>query len=128
MSLRKVKHGFSSFYQIFAVFDDFSKFHSIFSVLHFEKSSNSMLKIWQKMKKISTWSDPGPSVFSLTKKCGCCVRIIVVWLNMSSYNTWLQIRKRDFSSCWIIYYEIINQWKMSEWKNSSTKWMNEKIA
>ena len=30
MSLWKVKHGFSSFYQIFAVFDDFSKFHSIF--------------------------------------------------------------------------------------------------
>ena len=36
-----------SFLHFFAIFDDFSKFHSI---LHFEKSSN-MAKNWQEMKK-----------------------------------------------------------------------------
>ena len=55
IGIRQVKHGFSSFFcQFFGIaaasFDDFSKFYSIFSALHFEKSSNSA-SIWQKMKK-----------------------------------------------------------------------------
>ena len=38
MDLKQVQHGFSSFFaQIFAIFDYFSKYHSTFSVLHFEK-------------------------------------------------------------------------------------------
>ena len=36
--------------QIFGTFDVFSKFWSIFIMIHFQKSSN-MPKIWQKMKK-----------------------------------------------------------------------------
>ena len=41
MDLRLVKQGFSSFFcLIFAIFDDFSKFHSTFIALQFEKSSN----------------------------------------------------------------------------------------
>ena len=48
---RQVEQGFSSFYPNFwGIFDDFSKFHSTFGILFFEKPSN-MTKIWQKMKK-----------------------------------------------------------------------------
>ena len=49
--LRQVEQEFSSiFWQIIGIFADSPMFHSIYSALHFQKSSN-MAKIWQKMKK-----------------------------------------------------------------------------
>ena len=63
--LMQVEQGFFSYFcQIFASFDDFSKLHSYFCVLHFEKASN-MTKNWQQneekpsstclLKHISQW-------------------------------------------------------------------------
>ena len=48
MGLTQDEQGFSSFFVKF--FDDFSKFQSTLSTLHFEKLSK-MAEIWQKMKK-----------------------------------------------------------------------------
>ena len=40
----------NAFLHLFGIFDDISKFRSVFAVLQFEKSSN-MPENWQKMKK-----------------------------------------------------------------------------
>ena len=52
MGWRQVEQGFSSIFAKFLpLFDDFSKFYSIFGVLHFEKSSNRAKEIDKKWRK-----------------------------------------------------------------------------
>ena len=88
-----------------------------------------MPKIWQKkMKKIH---DTAPSTFFYNEKMRMlCKDYCGSGLTCLGYNTCLQIRKGFLmllNNINIYIYEIINQWKMSEWKKKYyTK--TEKIA
>ena len=84
----KLKRLFFIFYQIFVVFDDFSKFCSTFDLLHNEKSSN--IWQWQKMKKslvqlafnpyISTWYYGYPK-FGFRVTIPPLITITILWDN-----------------------------------------------